>query len=61
MMSSITCYQRALTCETRATESAESGLRGAWLDMAVRWRRLGDDGDGRGTMARLIGARSAAA
>ena len=53
MMTSDLCYQRAETCEMRGAGCGEP-MRADWLDMAAKWRRLGDDGSAQGTTARLM-------
>ena len=41
-------------CEALAAACDASTLRGEWLDMAVQWRRLGDDGSAQATLLRLM-------
>lgn len=54
MKSSHACYQEAEKCERRGAQCQAAVLRDQWLDMAGEWRRLGDDGNARGTLARLM-------
>lgn len=56
MMSSSACYQQAEKCERRGAHSQTMVMRDHWLDMAGQWRRLGDDGNTPGTLARLMSA-----
>lgn len=41
-------------CQRRGIGSGDPAMRSDWMDLAGEWRRLSNDGDAQGTMARLM-------
>jgi hypothetical protein len=54
MMSFASCTAKAEMCDARATACANTPLGEQWLEMAVHWRNLANDGSPQGTLARLM-------
>jgi hypothetical protein len=60
MISQASCIQKAETCETRAAACLDAPSQAQWLSMAAEWRALAGDETDQATLARLMGAFSAA-
>jgi hypothetical protein len=54
MMSSASCTAKAEMCDAQAAACSDTPLGEQWLEMAVHWRKLANDGSPQGTLARLM-------
>jgi hypothetical protein len=57
MMSFASCTAKAEMCDARAVVCVDTPLEAQWLEMAVHWRNLANDGSPQGTLARLMDTR----
>ena len=57
MISFTSCIEKAEMCDAQARASVDTSLAATWLEMALHWRSLADDGSDQATLARLMSAR----